>query len=227
MVARHVTAGQAAASCRVPEGLLEEPETARSWRLRVVPDRGQVDLAAAERAAGELLAALGQPLGSPHLADTPRRLAAAYAELLSAEPFDFTTFPNTEEYDELVLVEDIPVTSVCEHHMLPFTGVAHIGYLPGARILGLSKFARLVEVLSRRAQTQERLTKQIAERLQAELAPRGVGVVVEAEHTCMSLRGARAVGARTVTSALLGTLRESPSSRAEFLALTRGRRDGR
>jgi GTP cyclohydrolase IA len=199
----------------------------RSWRPRVVPDVLAVDLAAAETAAEALLTALGQPLDSPHLAETPRRMAAAYAELLTAEPFDFTTFPNTEGYDELVLVQDIPVTSVCEHHMLPFTGVAHIGYLPGERILGLSKFARLVEVFSRRAQTQERLTKQIADHLQAQLTPRGVGVVVEAEHTCMSLRGARAAGARTVTSAMLGTLRTNPSSRAEFLALTRGHREPR
>jgi GTP cyclohydrolase I len=195
----------------------------RSWRPRVVPEARAIDLARAERAAEALLLALGQPLDSPHLADTPRRMATALAELLTAEPFDFTTFPNTERYDELVLVRDIPVTSMCEHHMLPFTGVAHIGYLPGERILGLSKFARLVEVFSRRAQTQERLTKQLAEQLNSQLAPRGVGVVVEAEHTCMTLRGARATGRRTITSTLLGTLRSDPSSRAEFLALTRDR----
>jgi GTP cyclohydrolase IA len=201
----------------------ESPD--QSWRPRVVPDAPAVDLSAAEEAARALLTALGQPLDSPHLAETPRRMAAAYAEMLTAEAFDFTTFPNTEGYDELVLVQEIPVTSVCEHHMLPFTGVAHIGYLPADRILGLSKFARLVEVFSRQAQTQERLTKQIADHLQVHLEPRGVGVVVEAEHTCMSLRGARAVGSRTISSALLGTLRSDPSSRAEFLALTRGRRE--
>ena len=125
----------------------------------------------------------------------------------------------------MVIVKDIEFYSMCEHHMLPFFGVAHIGYLPGDRILGLSKFARLVDVLSRRTQTQERLTKQVADQLEDQLAPRGVGVVVEAEHTCISLRGARAAGARTVTSALLGTLRSDPSSRAEFLALTRGPRE--
>lgn len=199
----------------------------RSWRPRVVRDAAPIDMARAEAAATDLLVALGQPVDSPHLIDTPRRMATAYAELLTAEPFDFTTFPNTEGYDELVLVQDLPMTSVCEHHMLPFTGVAHIGYLPGDRILGLSKFARLVELYSRRTQTQERLTKQIAEHLQTQLDPRGVGVVVEAEHTCMSLRGIRAVGARTVTSAMLGTLRSDPSSRAEFLALTRGNREAR
>jgi GTP cyclohydrolase I len=191
----------------------------------VVPETGPVDLLAAEQAAAALLVALGQPLATTGMADTPRRLAHAYAEMLTPEPFDLTTFPNTERYDELVLVEGIPVRSVCEHHLLPFTGRAHVGYLPGQRILGLSKFARLVDFHSRRAQTQERLTQEVAEHLQTELAPRGVGVVIEAEHSCMSLRGARAAGTRTVTSALFGTLRTDPSSRAEFLALARGRRE--
>jgi GTP cyclohydrolase IA len=159
------------------------------------------------------------------MTQTPRRMAQAYAEMLTSGSFDFTTFPNAEGYDELVLVEDIPVRSVCEHHMLPFVGVAHVGYLPADRILGLSKFARLVEFYSHRGQTQERLTQQIARHLDHHLAPRGVGVVIEAEHTCMSLRGVRA-GARTLTSALLGTLRTDPSSRAEFLSLPRSRRQG-
>ena len=122
-----------------------------------------------------------------------------------------------------MLVENIPVHSLCEHHMLPFVGVAHVGYLPAGRILGLSKFARVVDFFSHRAQTQERLTKQIADHLQSHLAPRGVGVVVEAEHTCMSLRGVRATGARTVTSTLYGLLREDPATRSEFLSLTRNR----
>ncbi len=191
------------------------------WRPRMTAQPTAVDLEAAERAAAALLRALGQPLESAHMADTPRRMATAYAEMLTVESFDLTTFPNTESYDELVLVEDIPVRSVCEHHMLPFVGVAHVGYLPADRILGLSKVARVVDFYSHRAQTQERLTKQVAEHLQRQLAPRGVGVVVEAEHSCMSLRGVRAVGARTVTSALFGALREDPASRAEFLALTR------
>jgi GTP cyclohydrolase IA len=190
------------------------------WRPRVSVET-TVDLDAAEDAAAALLTALGQRLDTPHLAETPRRMAAAYAELLSPAPFELTTFPNTEEYDELVLVKDVPVRSVCEHHGLPFTGVAHLGYLPGDRILGLSKFARLVEFFAARTQTQERLTKQVAEHLQAHVVARGVGVVVEAEHTCMTLRGVRAAGTRTVTSALLGTLRSDPSSRAEFLSLTR------
>ena len=194
-----------------------------SWRPRVMHDAAPVDLDLAEKAAADLLAALGQPVDSPDMADTPRRMAHAYAEMLTAGAFDFTTFANSEGYDELVLVEDIPVRSVCEHHMLPFVGVAHVGYLPAERILGLSKFARVVDHFSHRAQTQERLTKQIAEHLERQLAPRGVGVVIEAEHTCMSLRGVRAAGARTVTSALFGALRDNPSSRAEFLSLTRRR----
>ena len=159
--------------------------------------------------------------------ETPGRMARAYTELLTVPEFDLTTFPNDEEYDELVLVENIPVHSLCEHHMLPFVGVAHIGYLPGQRIVGLSKFARLVEFHARRAQTQERLTQQIAHHFRRQLEPRGVGVVVEASHSCMSLRGARVPAARTVTSALLGRLRDDPASRAEFLSLARPAREGR
>jgi len=193
-------------------------------RPRICHESPGVDLERATAAAAALLDALGLDLHDENIAETPRRMAAAYVEMLSGPPFDFTTFPNTEGYDELVLVQDIPLRSVCEHHMLPFVGVAHIGYLPADRILGLSKFARVVEFFSRRAQTQERLTKQVAEHLEQHLSPRGVGVVVEAEHTCMSLRGVRASGARTVTSALFGALREDPSTRAEFLSLTRNGR---
>jgi GTP cyclohydrolase I len=203
----------------------QQPEAhVLALRPRMEAPHVDMDLEAAEAAAADLLAALGQPLESPHMRDTPRRMAAAYAEMLAAPSFDFTTFPNTEEYDELVVVEDIPVRSLCEHHMLPFVGVAHVGYLPAERVLGLSKLARVVDLYSHRAQTQERLTKQVAEHLEHHLSPRGVGVVIEAEHSCMTLRGVRAPGTRTVTSALLGMLRTHPSSRAEFLALTRGER---
>ena len=132
-----------------------------------------------------------------------------------------TTFPNDQGYDELVVVESIPFGSLCEHHMLPFAGTAHIGYLPTDRILGLSKFARLVAFFASRPQTQERMTKQIADELQQRLEPHGVGVVIVAEHACMTQRGARAHGARTVTSALYGGLRDNPALRSEFLALTR------
>jgi len=181
-----------------------------------------MDLAAAERAAAAFLDALGAT--TP--ADTPGRMARAYAELLSPRLFDLTTFPNDEGYDELVLVRDIPVRSVCEHHMLPFVGVAHVGYLPGARILGLSKLARVVELHAHRPQVQERLTAQVADWLDNRLHPRGVGVVVEAEHMCMTLRGVRATGTTTTTSSVRGALRDDPRSRAEFLALTTGGRHG-
>jgi GTP cyclohydrolase IA len=188
--------------------------------LRVVSPAPDIDLAEAERAAGAFLAALGVATDSPATARTPRRMAAAYAEMLSPRSFDLTTFDNDEGYDELVLARAIPVHSVCEHHMLPVLGVAHVGYLPGERILGLSKLARVVELFARRPQVQERLTTQIADWLQTRLRPRGVGVVVDAEHLCMTVRGVQAAGARTITSSLLGTLREDPRSRAEFLALT-------
>ena len=195
----------------------------RSWRPRVVRDAPVVDLPRAEAAAAALLQALGQPVEEPHTAETPARMARALAELLEGGDFDFTTFPNDEGYDELVLVQDIPLRSLCEHHMLPFTGVAHVGYLPADRIVGLSKLARAVDFFSHRPQTQERLTKQVAELLEGQLRPRGVGVVVEAEHSCMSLRGVRAAGARTVTSALFGAVRTDSATRAEFLSLTRNR----
>ena len=189
-------------------------------RLRVVRERVDVDLPAAEAAVTALLRALGKDPADPHLAGTPRRVADAYAEMLSPRQFDLTTFPNDEGYNELVLATDLPVQSLCEHHLLPFTGVAHIGYLPGDRILGLSKFARVLEMFARDLQVQERLTQQVADWLQDNLAPRGVGVVIRAEHLCMSVRGVRAQGSRTTTSALHGLLREDARSRQEFFALT-------
>ena len=179
------------------------------------------DLHSAERAAAEFLSALGIDLDPEERQATPARMARAYAELFAAQPFRLTTFPNDEDYDELVLARAIPFRTLCEHHMLLFSGVAHVGYLPGARILGLSKLARLVEHFAARPQTQERLTMQVAKCLDTNLRPRGVGVVLEAEHTCMTERGIRALGATTVTSALLGTLRTDPRSRAEFFSLAR------
>jgi GTP cyclohydrolase I len=189
--------------------------------LRVVRDRTVVDTDAAERAVAQLLRAFGRDPGSAHLADTPRRVAESFAEMLTGPQFDLTTFPNDEGYNELVLATALPVRSLCEHHLLPFSGVAHIGYLPGDRILGLSKLARVLDLFARDLQVQERLTQQVADWLQEHLAPRGVGVVIEAEHLCMSLRGVRAVGARTITSALHGVLREDPRSRGEFFSLAR------
>lgn len=177
------------------------------------------DLGAAERAAGAFLRALGMDVSGEGLRNTPARMARAYAELLTPRPFEPTTFPNDEHYDELVLARDIPLRSVCEHHLLPFTGTACVGYLPGDRILGLSKLARVVEHFACRPQVQERLTKQVADWLERQLRPRAVGVVIRAEHQCMTLRGVRAAGSSTVTSTLLGTLRSDPSSRHEFLLL--------
>ena len=180
-----------------------------------------VDEAAAAEAVRALLVALGQDVTSESLSQTPRRVAASFAELLAAPDFDLTTFPNDEGYDELVVARSIPFASLCEHHLLPFMGLAHVAYMPGDRILGLSKLARVVELFARRLQVQERMTTQIAAWLQENVRPRGVGVVLEAEHLCMSMRGVRAEGARTVTSALHGALRNDPRTRAEFLALTR------
>jgi GTP cyclohydrolase I len=199
---------------------LAAPLAEPAGRLRVVHGRAAIDVPAAERAVTDLLRALGRDPESPHLADTPRRVADAFAELLTPPPFDLTTFANDEGYNELVLATGIPVQSLCEHHLLPFTGVAHIGYLPGERILGLSKLARVLDLFARDLQVQERLTQQVANWLQDNLNPRGVGVVIEAEHLCMSLRGVRARGARTTTSALHGVLREDARTRHEFFALT-------
>jgi GTP cyclohydrolase IA len=178
-----------------------------------------IDQAAARRASADLLRALGADPDAPGLADTPRRMAEAYAELLTPVPFEPTTFPNTDGYDELVVAGSIPFHSLCEHHLLPFHGVAHVGYLPGDRIIGLSKLARVVELFARDLQVQERMTQQIADWLDERLEPRGVGVVLEAEHLCMSLRGVQKQGSRTVTSALHGLVREDSRTRQEFLDL--------
>jgi GTP cyclohydrolase IA len=205
----------------VQAAFLDEPYRAADVpALQVVREARKPDVAAATRAARALLEALGLDTAVEGMADTPGRMARAYAELFTAPPFVATTFPNDEGYDELVLARAIPLRAVCEHHLLPFAGVAHVGYLPGDRILGLSKLARLVEHFAARPQVQERLTQQVADWLHRELDAKGVGVVLEAEHSCMTLRGVQAVGARTVTSALRGVLRDSPSSRAEFFALT-------
>jgi GTP cyclohydrolase I len=195
-------------------------EVSTNGRASAVPTRA-IDLVAAESAARDLLLALGTDLTDEGVVDTPRRVAAAYAELLTPVPFEATTFPNDEGYDELVLARDIPFHSLCQHHLLPFTGVAHIAYLPGDRIVGLSKLARVVEAYSRDLQVQERLTVQVANWIEETLSPRGVGVVLEAEHLCMTLRGVRKPGARTVTSALRGLLRDDPRTRQEFLTLVR------
>jgi GTP cyclohydrolase IA len=174
-----------------------------------------------EAAVADLLIALGVDLTDESLRDTPRRVAAAYAELLTPLPFEATTFPNDEGYDEFVVARNIPFHSLCEHHLLPFHGVAHVAYLPGERIVGLSKLGRVVESFARRLQVQERMTVQIADWVEEYLEPRGVGVVLEAEHLCMSLRGVQKPGTMTVTSALHGLVRDDARTRQEFLAFTR------
>ena len=180
---------------------------------------GEPDLEAAAVAARAFLEALGVDLGAPGLDRTPHRMARAYAEMFRPRPFEMTTFANDEAYDEMVVARDIPFTSVCEHHLLPFTGTATVGYLPADRILGLSKLARVVELFAKRPQVQERMTQQIARYLDDRLLARGVGVVLSAEHTCMTVRGVQAKGSSTITSALLGRLREDARTRAEFLSL--------
>jgi GTP cyclohydrolase I len=193
-------------------------------RLELVSSPGRkgrmIDRDAAERAAADLLLALGADLRHEQLRETPRRMVEAYTELLTPQPFRPTTFPNEDGYDELVLLRSIPFHSLCMHHLLPFHGTAHVGYLPGERIAGLSKLARVVELFARDLQVQERLTTQIADWVQEHLKPKGVGVVLEAEHLCMSMRGVQTFGSKTVTSALHGLIRDDPRTRQEFLALT-------
>jgi GTP cyclohydrolase I len=185
------------------------------------PSEGRVDLVAAERAARDLLTALGADLGREGLARTPARVARAYAEMLERPLLEATTFPNEEAYDELVVLSSVPFHSLCEHHLLPFHKVAHLGYLAGERILGLSKLARALAFFARDLQVQERLTMQVADCLEEWQRPRGVGLVVEAEHLCMTARGVGKAGTRTVTSALRGKVRDDPRTRQEFLDLTR------
>ena len=198
----------------------DEPAS-RPATLRVLRAPATVDLPAAEEAAAALLTALGVDVSTEGMRGTPGRMARAYAEMFGAQPFDLTTFPNDEGYDELVVARSIPFHSLCEHHLLPFTGVAHVAYLPGDRIVGLSKLGRVVESFARRLQVQERMTVQIADWVEEFLQPRGVGVVLEAEHLCMSLRGVQKPGTITVTSALHGLVRDDARTRQEFLSFTR------
>jgi GTP cyclohydrolase I len=181
----------------------------------------ELDLDAAARAVFDLLVALGQDPSSDDLADTPRRVASALAEALTPIPFTMTTFANDGEYDELVFMRDIPFESLCAHHLLPFTGIAHVAYLPGERVVGLSKLARVVAHFSRRLQTQERLTAQIADALQEALDASAVGVAIEATHKCMAVRGVRA-NPTTHTTATRGLARDDPAMRAELMELLRG-----
>jgi len=191
------------------------------------PDTGSgFDARRVEAAVREILAAIGEDPDREGLRDTPARVARSYRELFAGlwtDPADVLERTFSEEHDELVLVRDIPIFSMCEHHLLPFHGLAHVAYLPGrdGRVTGLSKLARLVDLYARRPQVQERLTRQVADALQHRLGARGVLVVVDAEHQCMSARGVRKPGARTTTSAVRGVLKSSASTRAEALGLIR------
>lgn len=174
----------------------------------------------------ELLGLLGEDTLRDGLRDTPRRYAEALRDMTAGtheDPGEHLRTFDADGYDEIIVVRDIPVRSLCEHHVLPFVGVAHIAYLPDGRIVGLSKLARLVDGYARRLQVQERLTMQVARTLDdSPVAPRGVGVVIEAEHMCMTMRGVKAPGTRTLTSVMLGRFREHPPARAEVLELLRG-----
>jgi len=185
----------------------------------------QIDIRYIEAAILTILHTVGEDLDREGLTETPSRVARTYLDELligyRQDPTDlFKTF-DACGYNEMVVVKSIPLASLCEHHLLPFVGVAHVGYIPNGRVLGLSKVARLIDIFARRLQTQERLTAEIAEAMMAGLNPQGVGVVIEAEHMCMTLRGVQKPGSKTVTSALRGVMLTEGPARAEFLTLAR------
>ena len=188
---------------------------------------GAVDFARIERAVREILAAVGENPDREGLLETPARVARMYAEMFSGlrqDPREHTQKFFSEQYDEIVLVRDISFCSMCEHHLLPFMGQAHVAYVPDGKVVGLSKLARVVEVVSRRPQVQERMTEDIAQMLVEELGAKGVAVVIEASHSCMTIRGIKKPGSSMVTSALKGIFRSNVSSRAEVLQLIYGNR---
>ena len=185
-----------------------------------------VDLAAIERAVGQIIEAVGEDPGREGLRGTPHRVARMYAELFSGlreDPARHLATAFTEQYDEMVVLRNIPFYSMCEHHLLPFMGKAHVAYLPRGKVVGVSKMARVVEACSHRPQVQERLTNQIAELLMDKLDARGVGVIIEAEHTCMTIRGVRKPGAVMVTSAMRGLFKSNLATRNEAINLLTGR----
>jgi GTP cyclohydrolase I len=184
---------------------------------------GGIDRARIEKAVAEILEAIGEDPGREGLVRTPERVADMYAEIfagISHDPAEHLAVTFAADHDEMIMVRDVPLYSVCEHHLAPFVGKAHVAYIPNAngRITGLSKLARLVDSFARRLQVQERLTSQIADEIEAKLEPRGVLVVIEAEHLCMSMRGVQKPGTTTVTSAVRGLFRDNPATRAEAMA---------
>jgi len=192
----------------------------------VVSDTDPITVEYAENSVRFLLEVMGEEPQREGLKETPRRVVDSLLELTSGYKQDptkvFTTF-GADGYDEMIVIKDIPVVSLCEHHLLPFIGQAHIGYIPKERIAGLSKFKRLVDVFARRLQIQERLTRQVLDAMVEALAPRGAMVVIQAEHTCMTIRGVQAPGSLTVTSAVQGDFLDDPEARHEFLTFA-GRR---
>ena len=198
---------------------------------KAIPDSlPPVDFPRMERAVREILAAVGEDPDREGLLETPGRVSRMYAELfrgLRLDPGRHLKKVFSEQYDELVLVRDISFNSMCEHHLLPFIGTAHVGYLPRGKVVGLSKLARVVEEVSHRPQVQERMTHQVADLLQRELDPKGVIVVIEATHTCMTIRGIRKPGSITITSAVRGLFKSNPSSRAEVISLIHGNYENR
>lgn len=188
------------------------------------PLAGTVDLARIGKAVREILAAVGEDPDREGLRDTPDRVARMYQEMfagLRQDPAEVLQKTFTEKYDEMVLVKDIRFESMCEHHLLPFFGKAHIAYVPSGKIVGLSKLARVVEILAKRPQVQERMTEGVADLLMTELKAKGVGVVLEANHTCMAIRGIRKANSITTTSAMRGIFKENLSTRSEFMSLIR------
>lgn len=195
----------------------------RNGQERATAVRSTIDKEAIRKAVTSILLAIGESPDREGLVETPRRIADMYEELFSGlheDPMRLLTVGfNEEKHKEMVVVKDIPLFGLCEHHLLPFHGVAHVGYIPNGRIVGISKIARLVELFVRRPQVQERLTSQIADTLMEGLKARGAAVVIEASHLCMTMRGVKKPGSRVVTSATRGIFRENPSTRAEFLSL--------
>ncbi|MGA2093993.1 MAG: GTP cyclohydrolase I FolE [Sedimentisphaerales bacterium] len=186
----------------------------------------KIDEARIEKAVREILSAVGEDLNRDGLKDTPARVARMYGELLAGmrdDPGKYLEKVFNENYDEIVLLRDIPFYSVCEHHLMPFIGTAHVAYLPSGRILGVSKLARIVDCFARRLQTQERLTTQIADCLMSNLKPMGAAVVLEAAHSCMTIRGIKKPGSIMVTSAIRGSFRKDPRSRNELMSLIHSR----
>jgi GTP cyclohydrolase I len=207
---------------------LAESQIDHATRISVQQDghAGGFDSRRIERAVREILESIGEDPEREGLRDTPARIARMYAEIFAGireDPAKHLTVTFSERHDEMVILRDIPFYSTCEHHLVPFHGIAHVGYVPNGRVSGISKLARVVETIAKRPQLQERLTSQVADVLMDTLEPDGVAVVVEAEHLCLTMRGVKKPGAKMVTSAVRGSFKRSAVTRAEFLALVQGR----